>query len=169
MSRRENIDAGAVYKVMESPVGKLAILASELGLHAVHWEDEAQIQAEGFHHDPHYPLLIETQKQLEEYFASRRKTFDLPLAPRGTPFQLQIWQLLQDIPFGQTATYGELAALAGDPKASRAVGMANNRNPIPIIIPCHRVIGRSGALTGFGGGLLNKSILLDLESQHRLF
>ncbi len=145
------------------------MLASELGLHAIHWADEARVQAEGFRPDPQYPLLVETQMQLEEYFASRRKVFKLPLAPSGTPFQMQIWKLLQDIPFGKTASYGELAALAGDANASRAVGMANNRNPIPIIIPCHRVIGSSGALTGFGGGLLNKSILLDLESQHRLF
>ncbi len=166
---RAKIELHAVYKAMESPVGKLVMLASELGLHAVNWEQEEIVAAEGFKPDPDYPLLLETEKQLNEYFACERKVFSLPLAPRGTPFQLQIWKLLLDIPFGQTATYGELATRAGDPNASRAVGMANNKNPIPIIIPCHRVIGSSGALTGFGGGLLNKSLLLDLESQHRLF
>jgi methylated-DNA-[protein]-cysteine S-methyltransferase len=166
---REKIEADAVYKTMQSPVGTLVLLASERGLHAVNWVEERIVQAEGFKPDPEYPLLVETQKQLEEYFASQRKIFELPLAPRGTPFQLQIWKLLLDIPFGQTATYGELAVLAGDVNASRAVGMANNRNPIAIIVPCHRVIGRSGALVGFGGGLMNKSLLLDLESQFRLF
>lgn len=166
---RAKIEANAVYKTMESPVGTLILLASERGLHAVNWVEEEIVRAEGFKPDPEYPLLVETQKQLEEYFAGQRRVFDLPLAPRGTPFQLLIWKLLLEIPFGQTATYGELAALAGDIHASRAVGMANNRNPIAIIVPCHRVIGRSGALVGFGGGLLNKSILLDLESQFRLF
>lgn len=166
---RAKIEASAVYKAIDSPVGSLVLLASELGLHAVNWAEESTVRMEGFRPDPDYPLLTETQKQLDQYFAGQRKLFELPLAPRGTPFQLQIWKLMLDIPFGQTATYGELAALAGDANASRAVGLANNRNPIAIIIPCHRVIGRSGALTGFGGGLLNKSILLDLESQFRLF
>jgi len=169
MTMRAKIEANAVYKTMASPVGTLILLASECGLHAVNWAEEDVVRAEGFKPAPAYPLLVETQKQLEEYFAGQRRVFDLPLAPRGTPFQLQIWKLLLEIPFGQTATYGELAALAGDINASRAVGMANNKNPIAIIVPCHRVIGRSGALVGFGGGLLNKSILLDLESQFRLF
>lgn len=169
MKTRDRIERNAVYKTMESPVGLLVMLASEHGLHAINWEGEDQVRAEGFQPEPEHPLLMETERQLKEYFASQRKVFDLPLAPRGTPFQLQIWKLLLDIPFGQTVTYGELAASAGDPNASRAVGMANNKNPIPIIIPCHRVIGRSGALVGFGGGLENKSILLDHESQFRLF
>jgi methylated-DNA-[protein]-cysteine S-methyltransferase len=102
--------------------------------------------------------------QLDEYFAGKRQEFDLPLAPAGTDFQCQVWQGLQEIPFGETWSYGELARHVGRPKASRAVGAANGLNPIPVIIPCHRVIGSNGKLTGFGGGLETKSFLLKLES-----
>ena len=101
--------------------------------------------------------------QLEEYFAGRRQNFSLSLAPRGTPFQLAVWEALLQVPFGQTATYGQIAALIGRPKAYRAVGLANNRNPIPLIIPCHRIIGSDGSLTGYGGGLDLKKRLLQLE------
>lgn len=111
------------------------------------------------------PLLRKAAAELSEYLEGRRKTFDLPLAPRGTPFQLSIWKALQSIPFGKTKTYGEIAAQTGNPKASRAVGMANNRNPIAIIIPCHRVIGADGSLTGYAGGLEVKQRLLSLEKQ----
>jgi methylated-DNA-[protein]-cysteine S-methyltransferase len=108
-------------------------------------------------------VLDETRRQLDAYFMGRLKVFDLPLAPRGTPFQLRVWERLRTIGFGQTMSYGALAAAIGTPKAVRAVGAANGRNPIPVIIPCHRVIGANGALTGFGGGLDRKAILLDLE------
>lgn len=159
----------AFYKMMDSPVGTLALIASDQGLHGVNWSQEADIQAQGYRDSDSHPILLATEQQLSEYFAGERKSFDVPLEPQGTPFQLQIWKLMLNIPYGKTLSYGELAAQAGDVKASRAVGMANNRNPIAIIIPCHRVIGSSGALTGFGGGLANKSFLLDLESQLRLF
>jgi methylated-DNA-[protein]-cysteine S-methyltransferase len=109
------------------------------------------------------PLIKEAAKQLREYFGYKRKTFDLPIAPRGTEFQKKVWNALLDIPYGETRSYGEIAAITGNPKASRAVGMANNRNSIVIIIPCHRVIGADGSLTGFGGGLDLKQQLLDLE------
>ena len=105
-------------------------------------------------------------KQLEEYFDGRRKTFDLPLAPHGTEFQLKIWDALQTIAYGKTRSYGQIAEMTGNPKASRAVGMANNKNPIPIIIPCHRVIGHNGKLTGYAGGLELKQNLLELEKQY---
>jgi len=115
---------------------------------------------------------LRTREQLEEYFAGRRQEFDLPLDPRGTEFQRRVWQRLRSIAYGETTTYGTLARELGDPGASRAVGLANGSNPLPIVIPCHRVIGTDGSLTGFGGGLPVKQALLDLEraaTQPRLF
>ncbi|MCL1958367.1 MAG: methylated-DNA--[protein]-cysteine S-methyltransferase [Spirochaetes bacterium] len=109
------------------------------------------------------PLIKETAKQLDEYFLKKRKVFDLPLILKGTDFQNKVWDALQNIPYGKTCSYGELAAITGNSKASRAVGMANNRNPIVIIIPCHRVIGHDGSLTGYAGGLELKRQLLELE------
>lgn len=108
-------------------------------------------------------LLKEVRQQFEAYFTGSLRQFDLPIAPQGTPFQLEVWRLLQEIPWGQTITYGELARRVGKPQASRAVGMANGRNPLPIIIPCHRVVGRGGKLTGYTGGLHVKVKLLQLE------
>lgn len=113
------------------------------------------------------PLLEETVRQLDEYFAGRRTAFDLPLAPEGTPYQRLIWRTLQDIPYGETASYAEIAARTGNPQASRAVGGANHRNPLPILIPCHRVIGTNGKLTGYAGGLARKEFLLGLERRDR--
>ena len=107
--------------------------------------------------------LAETKRQLEEYFAGDRRKFDLPLAARGTEFQLRVWDELRRIPFGQTISYGELAGRIGKPTASRAVGAANGRNPLPVVVPCHRVIGSGGRLVGYGGGLETKQALLDLE------
>jgi methylated-DNA-[protein]-cysteine S-methyltransferase len=109
------------------------------------------------------PLLEKAAKQLDEYFNGKRKAFDLPLSPHGTDFQIRVWKTLQTIPYGQTRSYGQIAAQTGNPKASRAVGMANNRNPIAIIIPCHRVIGADGSLTGYAGGLELKQQLLEIE------
>lgn len=105
--------------------------------------------------------------ELEEYFAGVRKSFSVPIKPAGTDFQKKVWAALRDIPYGETASYGEIAKRIGNPKACRAVGMANNRNPIAIIIPCHRVIGAGGALTGYAGGLDKKEFLLKLEAQRR--
>jgi methylated-DNA-[protein]-cysteine S-methyltransferase len=167
---KSNRQGGTCFSLLDSPVGTLSLVASDLGLHAISWHQERQhLLAAGLQENPHHPVLLETAKQLKEYFGHTRKVFELPLLPQGTPFQLVVWQLLRQIPWGQTMSYGELARLSGDANASRAVGMANNRNPIPIIIPCHRVIGASGSLVGFGGGLANKSYLLDHESQLRLF
>lgn len=109
------------------------------------------------------PLLAEGKRQILEYFAGERREFDLPLNPRGTPFREGVWKALLDIPYGKTGTYRELAAAVGNPKAVRAVGQANHFNPIPIIIPCHRVIGADGSLTGYGGGTELKRQLLELE------
>ena len=115
------------------------------------------------------PLLDEAARQLAEYFEGRRRDFDLPLAPVGTPFQLEVWAALREIPYGQTRSYKDIACAVGRPLACRAVGMANNRNPLPIVIPCHRVVGASGALTGYAGGLEVKSKLLALEIQNSKF
>ena len=114
------------------------------------------------------PVLKHAVEELTAYFAGAFQAFSIPLSPRGTAFQQAVWQALMDIPYGQTATYGEIAARIGNPKACRAVGMANNRNPLPIVIPCHRVIGGSGKLVGYGGGLPVKEWLLKLERGNTL-
>ena len=110
------------------------------------------------------PLLLDAADQLRAYFAGELREFDLPLAPRGTAFQLQVWAAVSAVPYGRTATYSEIAAAAGRPSACRAVGAANGRNPLPVIVPCHRIVGAAGALTGYGGGLDRKRSLLDLEA-----
>ncbi len=112
------------------------------------------------------PLIKRAAKQLNEYFSGARRAFELPLAPAGTAFQQSVWRILKTIPYGQTLHYQAVAELAGNPKASRAVGMANNKNPIAIIIPCHRVIGKNGAMVGYGGGVAIKEKLLTLEKRH---
>jgi methylated-DNA-[protein]-cysteine S-methyltransferase len=153
-------------KTIASPVGELRLFASAAGLAAILWRDEP-----GLHLRPgavvepgEHPLLAETERQLREYFAGERREFDLPLDFHGTDFQLRAWTALLTIPYGQTRSYAQMAALIGQPSAVRAVGAANGRNPISIVAPCHRVIGSNGALTGFGGGLENKAKLLALES-----
>lgn len=113
------------------------------------------------------PLLLQAERELEEYLAGERWAFSLPIAPRGTPFQLQVWQALREIPYGETRTYGDIAARIGKSRAGRAVGMANHRNPLLIFIPCHRVIGASGQLTGFAAGISVKEELLKLEDAAR--
>ncbi|MCL1675005.1 methylated-DNA--[protein]-cysteine S-methyltransferase [Elizabethkingia meningoseptica] len=113
--------------------------------------------------DDKHPILIQTEKELNEYFNNKRTTFDIPLDFKGTEFQIRVWEALLNIPYGVTKSYGDLARILGDIKAVRAVGGALNKNPISIIVPCHRVVGISGNLVGFAGGLNNKSILLDLE------
>lgn len=153
------------YKMMESPVGKLKLVASENGLVAVLWENEnpRRIPLRDLVEDKCHPILIETERQLSEYFAGKRKIFSVALDMRGTRFQKDVWEMLLAIPFGETRSYGQLAKQLGNPNAMRAVGAANGRNPISIIVPCHRVIGSSGKLTGFAGGLETKAYLLRLE------
>lgn len=112
-------------------------------------------------------IILKAKAELEEYFAGKRKSFSVPLNPRGTPFQMNVWKALCGIPYGETASYGEIAERIGNGKACRSVGMANNRNPIAIMIPCHRVIGANGVLTGYAGGLDKKEFLLKLEAQRR--
>ena len=144
----------------DAPVGPVTIAAENGRITSLSF-------GASLHSEP-TPLLLEAKKQLEEYFAGRRREFQLPLAPKGTEFQQKVWKALLDIPYGETRSYGEIARAIGNPKASRAVGMANNRNPIAIIIPCHRVIGSTGKLVGYGGGLDKKEFLLNLERQKAL-
>lgn len=152
------------YTRIDSPVGPLLLAASDAGLHAIEFHDARHPVKRGDDwHEGNHPLLREAERQLREYFAGKRRSFDLPLAPKGTPFQREVWQALASIPYGSTSSYGELAARVGRPSASRAVGAANGRNPLPIVLPCHRVIGADGSLTGFGGGLPTKQFLLKLE------
>ncbi len=151
------------YTRMESPVGPLLLVADDGGLRRVEFVNgRSPVQA-----DPRWrddaQRLRETIRQLRAYFAGELEAFDLPLVPAGTPFQLAVWNRLCEIPYGETISYGELARRIGNPNASRAVGLANGSNPIPIVIPCHRVIGSNGKLTGYGGGLPIKEKLLALE------
>jgi methylated-DNA-[protein]-cysteine S-methyltransferase len=152
---------------MNSPVGKLTLIANPSALVGVLWERESThrstLGAQKL--DPHHPVLAEAERQLSEYFAGKRTQFELPLDPRGTEFQKKVWRTLQQIPFGKTKSYAEIAKSIGASRASRAVGAANGKNPLPIVVPCHRVIGASGALTGFGGGLETKARLLALEAK----
>ncbi|MBX2850305.1 MAG: methylated-DNA--[protein]-cysteine S-methyltransferase [Phycisphaeraceae bacterium] len=154
------------YTTYDSPIGPLLLIGRGEALCGLHFPEGR------------YPVMIETDwfedaepfadtcRQLDAYFAGELERFDLPLAPSGTDFQLHVWEQLRRIPFGQTISYGELARRVGDPNASRAVGAANGRNPISIIVPCHRVIGADGSLTGFGGGIETKRHLLEHEQQH---
>ena len=155
------------YKLIPSPIGKLKLVASDEGLVAILWENDRprRVRLADLVENPAHPMLLRTEKELNEYFSHKRKAFTVPLDMRGTYFQKQVWEALLGIPFGETRTYGQLANQLGNPKATRAVGAANGRNPIAIIVPCHRVIGFSGRLTGFAGGLDAKDHLLKLEGR----
>jgi methylated-DNA-[protein]-cysteine S-methyltransferase len=160
---------GLSYKFIASPIGKLKLVASEQGLVAILWEKEKprRVRLSELAVNTQHPILIQTEAELREYFDGRRKEFTVPLDMRGTVFQKRVWEALLRIPFGETRTYGQLAVQLGNPRATRAVGAANGRNPIAIIAPCHRVIGFSGKLTGFAGGLDAKAHLLKLESNDK--
>ena len=151
-----------LYTTMPSPIDELLILADENRLVGLVMLPHPEPGPDWARAD-HDPFLVEARHQLGAYFAGERTDFELPLAPEGTPFQQQVWAALREIPYGQTISYGELARRIGNPQASRAVGLANGRNPISVIVPCHRVIGANGALTGYGGGLGRKQVLLSLE------
>lgn len=161
--RSESPDAaGALWSVIDSPVGPLfAAVRDGAVIELSFLGDDEPVPAENWVRDD--AACDELRCQLEEYFAGTRTEFDLELDPRGTDFQMEVWAALRDISYGTTATYGDIAAAVGRPKAVRAVGGANNANPISIIVPCHRVIGADGSLTGYGGGLGTKETLLVLE------
>jgi methylated-DNA-[protein]-cysteine S-methyltransferase len=150
-----------ISTIYDSPVGPLTLASNGEALIQLEFENPK-------HPLPGYPLgadkvLDQARRELDSYFAGRLRVFKVKVAPSGTPFQKKVWQALLTIPYGATRTYGQQAAAIGRPKASRAVGAANGRNPVAIIIPCHRVIGSNGSLTGFGGGMERKQILLELE------
>lgn len=145
----------------DSPVGVLTLVASDVGLRAVLWPGERY--ATPVAQDPTDPVLRAAVAQLDEYFDGRRTVFDLPLDPVGSRFQQQAWEVLRAIPYGSTISYAEQADRLGDRRKARAVGAANGRNPLPVVVPCHRVVASSGALTGFAGGVRAKQWLLDFE------
>lgn len=153
------------YKWIDSPVGKLKLVATDDGLAAILWQHERphRVRANGGDEDVRHPVLCEAERQLGEYFAGTRTRFALTLDFDGTPFQRSVWNALLTIPFGETRSYSQIAAQIGKPTAMRAVGAANGRNPISIVAPCHRVVGASGTLTGFAGGLDAKAFLLAHE------
>ena len=153
------------HKIIASPIGDLTLVATDAALIAIRFpgEDDARAPVPTLALTPDHPILRAAGTQLGEYFAGARRVFDLPLAPQGTAFRVAVWQALLTVPFGETCSYATIARAIGQPTATRAVGAANGRNPIPIVIPCHRVIGADGSLTGFGGGLPTKRFLLDHE------
>jgi len=151
------------YDEIETPVGPLLVAADEAGLRRIHFQrGREQLRPDPSWERDRAPFRT-LVRQLAQYFARERRTFDLPLAPAGTPFQLETWRALVAIPYGTTISYEELARRVGRPGAARAVGAANGRNPLPIVVPCHRVVGKDGSLTGFGGGIETKRALLELE------
>jgi methylated-DNA-[protein]-cysteine S-methyltransferase len=157
------------YDYFDAPIGRLLLVRNARGLRHIAFETGRYPTAV----EPDWQLARErfddVRAQLGAYFAGTLQAFDVPLAPQGTPFQQHVWQALRAIPYGTTTSYRETARRLGDPNATRAVGAANGRNPLPIIVPCHRVIGADGSLTGFGGGLPVKRFLLDLEQRHSAF
>lgn len=163
------MDAFLTVRAISSPVGHLTVIASTQGLRAIVWEDEdpesySGVRGTRFETAPS-AILDETEGQLGEYFAGERRQFDIPLDPVGTDFQKSAWKVLSTIPFGCTISYGDQARALGDVRKARAVGGANGRNPIPIVVPCHRVIGSDGSLTGFALGMDVKKFLLDFEKR----
>jgi methylated-DNA-[protein]-cysteine S-methyltransferase len=157
----------AAYKIIPSPVGDLQLVAGDQGLLAIVWHNTKTKSAPPpkLVANHNHPILLEAERQLQQYFQGDRKSFSVQLQLIGTRFQINVWHALLAIPFGETRSYGQLARQLGNANAMRAVGAANGRNPIPIIVPCHRVIGASGDLVGFGGGLKIKAQLLEVERE----
>lgn len=154
---------------LASPVGTLTLVASDTGLVAVLWPDDdpRRVVIGAWQARDDHPILRAAAAQLAAYFAGDRRSFDVPFDMRGTDFQLAVWAALPTIPYGETRSYGALAQMLGRPGASRAVGAANGRNPLSIVVPCHRVVGSTGRLTGFAGGLEIKARLLAMERRER--
>jgi methylated-DNA-[protein]-cysteine S-methyltransferase len=153
-----------LYTTIESPIGELLLLGDDQALRGLYVQDGRKRMRIAPDWEQAASPFANVAAQLDEYFDGRRTTFDVPLAMHGTTFERRVWRALQGIPYGETASYGEVARRIGQPSAARAVGLANGRNPISIIVPCHRVIGANGALRGYGGGLERKRILLDVEN-----
>jgi methylated-DNA-[protein]-cysteine S-methyltransferase len=158
------------YKIITSPVGILTLVTDNKSLTQLSWENPGSVpaQRDPACEDENHPLLLQAAAELKEYFAGKRQAFTIDVDPEGTEFQKKVWKALLTIPFGKTKTYGEVAVLIENPDAVRAVGGAANKNPVPVIIPCHRVIGADGKLVGFGGGLKRKEYLLEIEGKKRI-
>jgi methylated-DNA-[protein]-cysteine S-methyltransferase len=152
------------YTVLTSELGPITVQANSEGLLGIWFEQHTTCPDELGEHNPSYPLLQQAETELKEYFAGERQTFTLPLAAIGTEFQRKVWQALCEIPYGEAISYQELASRVGNPKAVRAVGTANGKNPLSIVVPCHRVVGKNGKLSGYAGGVERKLSLLNLES-----
>ena len=150
-------------RIIDSPVGGLILAADEQAVREVRFAKGLREPAPAGERSPADALLDRAERELSEYFAGSRRDFTVPIAPAGTPFHQEVWAALRTIPYGETRTYGQIAAAIGRPRACRAVGMANNRNPVAIVVPCHRVVGSTGALTGYAGGLDAKALLLRIE------
>jgi methylated-DNA-[protein]-cysteine S-methyltransferase len=163
--RNREMQKRYVYKMVESPVGPLKLVATDAGLAGILWATDrpGRVRLDVVAEDGRHPVLVEAARQLDEYFAGERTQFTVTLDVEGTPFQRKVWTALLTIPWGETRSYAQIAAQIGQPGAVRAVGAANGRNPVSIMAPCHRVIGATGKLTGFAGGLEAKARLLALE------
>jgi methylated-DNA-[protein]-cysteine S-methyltransferase len=153
-----------LYTSFDSPIGELLAIGDGRALHGLYMQEGRTAIDVGAEWQPADEPFDEVRAQLADYFAGRRSNFDLPLAIAGSPFQRRVWRALQEIPYGETTSYGEIARRVGVPSAPRAVGVANGQNPVAVIVPCHRVIGADGSLTGYGGGLERKRLLLELEA-----
>jgi methylated-DNA-[protein]-cysteine S-methyltransferase len=154
------------YTIVDSPLGPILLAGNNEGLRELNFQEGKRPTPIGADWEKNAVPFAETIAQLQAYFAGELQEFDLPLAPTGTPFQITVWRELQAIPYGETISYGELARRIGKPKAARAVGLANGANPLPLVVPCHRVVGSDGRLTGYGGGLPIKEALLAHERSH---
>ena len=153
------------YDQFESPQGTMLIAATEKGLAGVYFKGQKYFpKKREWQRDARHPVLRQAKRELAQYFAGRRQRFEVPLDPQGTPFQRSVWKQIAKIAFGKTATYSELARRAGHPGSARAAGAATGRNPLSVIVPCHRIMGADGSLTGYAGGLARKRALLELES-----
>jgi len=155
--------AQTLYTTMASPIGELLLVGDGDTLHGLYMQDGRKPKQIAPSWKAAAAPFADVKTQLEEYFAGARTTFQVPLAAAGAPFEREVWHALEEIPYGETVSYGEIARRVGQPTAARAVGTANGRNPIAVIVPCHRVIGADGSLTGYGGGLERKRLLLELE------
>ena len=157
------------FDFCESPMGRMLIVATDQGLSGLYFVDQKYYRevAPDWLRGDHHEVVRETARQLKEYFAGARKQFDIPLAAQGTPFQSRVWKAISSVKYGDSITYSELARRAGHPEAVRAAGTATGRNPITIIVPCHRIVGSNGSLTGYAGGLVRKRALRQLEGSAR--
>jgi methylated-DNA-[protein]-cysteine S-methyltransferase len=154
----------ASYSLLDSPIGELLLLGNDVALHGLYMQAGSKPMSTRPDWQRDDDAFGAARSQLEEYFSGERREFDVPLIMHGSEFERRVWRALQDIPYGETTSYGEIARRIGEPDAARGVGWANGRNPIAVIVPCHRVIGADGKLVGYGGGLDNKRLLLELEA-----